>query len=281
MNSSGVADGFPRFNLLGVHLTATRLERAVDRVIEFARDAGGRRYVCVFAVDSVLKCHDDPRLTEIANGSAMTLCDGMPLVFVGRRFAKADMSRCYGPDVMLGVSDRGRAAGLRHFYYGGSDEKTVALLRKNLEEKFPGLSVVGHYVPPFRPLTEEEKADVVKRIDESGADVVWIGIGTPKQDFWAEEMRPLLKAPVLVAVGAAFNFHAGTVSQAPLWMRRSGLEWFFRLCAEPRRLWRRYVLGNPRFVFLVLKQLLTGRPAPLGAVCPENKPNTRNPGIFK
>lgn len=269
MSPSCGADDFPRFSVLDVHLTATRLERAVDRVIEYARDAAGRRYVCVFAVDSVLKSHDNPRLAEIANASAMTLCDGMPLVFLGRKFAKADMSRCYGPDVMLGVTDRGRAAGLRHFYYGGADERTVELLQKNLEEKFPGVNIVGHYVPPFRPLTAEEKADVIKRIDESGADVVWVGIGTPKQDEWASEMRPLLKAPVLVAVGAAFNFHAGTVSQAPLWMRRSGLEWFYRLCAEPRRLWKRYIIGNPRFVFLVLKQLITGKPAPLGSACPE------------
>lgn len=254
---------FPRFRLLDVALTGARLEQAVDHLVGAARSSG-RGYVCVFAVDSLLKAHDDPELARIANGADLTLCDGMPLVFVGRKIAGIDMSRCYGPDVMLGVSDRGRASGLRHFYYGGADEATAEKLETNLKSRFPGLVVCGHYVPPFRPLTEEEMRDVARRINESKADIVWVGIGTPKQDYWVSRMRPLLDAPLLVAVGAAFNFHAGTVRQAPPWMRRSGLEWLFRLCAEPRRLWRRYILGNPRFLWLVLRQKITGKPGKLG-----------------
>ena len=256
---------FPRFRVLDVPLTACRRAEAVAEIVRMVRERE-RGHVCVFTADSVLKCHDDPRLAAVARTSAMTLCDGMPLVFLGRRAARLPLDRCYGPDVMLETLDRGRAAGLRHYFYGGADEETSRRLRENVLARFPGLQICGAEVPPFRPLTEEERREAAARIDASGADVVWVGLGTPKQDFWMADMRPLLRAPVLVAVGAAFAFHAGTVRQAPRWMMRAGLEWLFRLCAEPRRLWRRYLLGNPRFLWLVARQALTGRPARLGAV---------------
>ena len=261
------ADGapFPRFRVLDVALTGCRRAEAVGEIVRMARERDPG-YVCVFAVDSLLKCHDAPRLAAVARGASMALCDGMPLVLLGRRAARLDVDRCYGPDVMLETLDRGREAGLRHYFYGGADEETSRRLRENMLARFPGLVVAGAEVPPFRPLTEEERRETAARIDASGADVVWVGLGTPKQDFWMSEMRPLLKAPVLVAVGAAFAFHAGTVRQAPRWMMRMGLEWLFRLCAEPRRLWRRYLLGNPRFLWLVARQWITGRPARLGAV---------------
>lgn len=255
----------PRFSLLDVFLTGARLEDATRAAIGFCRDGGPRRYVCVFAVDSLLKCHDDPRLAAIANSSAMTLCDGMPLVLAGRFLARLDMTRCYGPDFMLAVADAGRAVGLRHYFYGGCDEETLSLLRASFKRRFPGIIDAGGEVPPFHPLSQEERAETAKRINAAAPDVVWVGIGTPKQDFWVSEMRPLLDAPLLAAVGAAFNFHAGKVPQAPLWMRRCCLEWLYRLCVEPRRLWRRYVIGNPRFLFLVLKQLVTRRPRALGS----------------
>lgn len=263
--SGAPAAPFPRFRVLDVFLTAARLTDAVDAIVGRARDrAAPGAGVCVFAADSLLKCRDDPRLAAIANGSWMTLCDGMPLVLLGRIAARLPVERCYGPDVMLGVLDRGRAAGLRHYFYGGADEETSRLLQERLEERFPGLRVAGREVPPFRPLTAEERRETAARIDATGADVVWVGLGTPKQDFWIGDMRPLLKAPVLIAVGAAFDFHAGRVPQAPRWMRRACLEWLYRLCTEPRRLWRRYLVGNPRFVALLLRQILTRRPGRLG-----------------
>ena len=263
--SPAAAAPFPRFRVLDVLLTAARRTAAADAIVARARDrAAPGVHVCVFAADSLLKCRDDPRLAAIANGSWMTLCDGMPLVLLGRLAARLPVDRCYGPDVMLDVLDRGRAAGLRHYFYGGADEETSRLLQERMEARFPGLLVAGREVPPFRPPTEEERRETAARIDASGADIVWVGLGTPKQDFWMGDMRPLLKAPVLVAVGAAFAFHAGKVPQAPRWMMRAGLEWLYRLRAEPRRLWRRYLLGNPRFVGLLLRQLLTRRPGPLG-----------------
>ena len=255
----------PRFSLLDVHLTGVRLARAVEAILGYTAD-GARHYVCIFAADSLLKCRDSPRLAAVANAADMTLCDGMPLVFVGRKFAKLDMNRCYGPDIMLRTIEAGCDRGLRHFFYGGCDEATVQRLEANLRAKFPSIQIAGHYVPPFRDLTDAERDEVVAAIDASRADIVWVGVGTPRQDHWVSDFRPLLQAPVLVAVGAAFNFHAGTVPQAPRWMMRCGMEWLFRLLAEPRRLWRRYLVGNPRFVLLVLRQWITRRPAPLGDV---------------
>ena len=265
----------PRFNLLGVHLTGSTLDSAVETLVDWARNPENRRTVHVFAADSILKAQDAPVLRETANRSDMVLTDGMPLVFIGRHFAHLDISRCYGPDVMLGVLDKGRTYGLRHFLYGGANEETLSRLRSRLESRFPGLNIVGAHVPPFldivpdAPVTDEDKA-LAAEIDASGADIVWIGLGTPKQDYWLARFRPLLKAQVLIAVGAAFNFHAGTVRQAPAWMMRCGLEWLFRLAMEPRRLWKRYLIGNPRFILLVLRQWLTRRPAPLGSLEGDN-----------
>lgn len=265
-----------RFDLLGIHLTGTTLDEAVGTIVRWTQEAR-RRSVRVFAVDSILKTRRDRRLVEIANESDMVLTDGMPLVFIGRRFAHLPITRCYGPDVMLGVFDKGRAAGVRHYLYGGADEETLRRLRERLLNLFPGANIVGGRVPPFRamalgaPLDEEDEA-VIRDIEQSGAQIVWVGLGTPKQDIWIARVRERVSAPVMIAVGAAFNFHAGTVRQAPKWMMRCGLEWLFRLCAEPRRLWRRYILGNPHFVWLVLRQWLTRKPVRLGKVLEEETP---------
>ena len=261
----------PRFNLLGVRLTGSTLDEVVGLIVRWAGERTPRT-VRVFAVDPILKAVSEPALARLANDrSDLVLTDGMPLVFIGRHAAHLPIGRCYGPDVMLEVMDRGRATGVRHYLYGGTDEHTHELLRAKLLSRFPGLRIVGGRVPPMRavaldsPWDDEDEA-TVRDIEASGADIVWVGIGTPKQDYWIERARSRLTAPVAIAVGAAFNFHAGTVRQAPRWMMRCGLEWLFRLCAEPRRLWRRYLLGNPRFIALVLRQWLTGRPAPLGEV---------------
>ena len=255
----------PRFSLLDARLTAARIDDVVDRVVALAQ-GNGKHYVCVFAADSLLKCRDNPELAEIANASDMTLCDGMPLVWVGRKIAKLDMNRCYGPDVMIKTIERGCSKGLRHFFYGCDCNETFDKLKTNLVSKFPDVIIAGNYVPPFRELSPNEKSEIVRLINDSKADCVWVGIGTPRQDFWIREFRPLVDAPVMLSVGAAFNFHAGTVRQAPRWMMRCGLEWLFRLMAEPRRLWRRYLIGNPRFLWLIAKQAVTKRPAPLGKV---------------
>lgn len=253
---------FPRFNILGIRLTATCIPDAVGKMLTWIRNRE-RRYVCIFAVGSILECRKNAELSAIANSADMVLTDGMPLVWLGRRFGGLAMSRCYGPDTMLALIDAGRKEGIRHYFYGGASREILDKLKENLKSRFPDMIIAGSECPPFRPLTEEEKAGVASRIEESGADVVWVGIGTPKQDFWVGEFRKRLSTPLLIAVGAAFNFHAGVVCQAPRWMMKCGLEWLFRLCVEPKRLWRRYIIGNPKFIIGVIRQKLTKNPAPL------------------
>jgi N-acetylglucosaminyldiphosphoundecaprenol N-acetyl-beta-D-mannosaminyltransferase len=163
-----------------------------------------------------------------------------------------NIERTYGPDLMKEVCNRGRGMGLRHFFYG-STAQTLERLKQCLTNAYPGLNVVGIYAPPFRDQAQRENPEVIDLINSSGADVLWIGLGSPKQDFWMSLHRPLLNAPVMVGSGAAFDFLSGVKPQAPQWMQQSGLEWLFRLCCEPRRLWRRYLVGNSLFILYVIQ----------------------------
>ncbi len=256
-------DQFPRFQILNTQVSALVPEQLLTIVAEWIKK-NSKHYINVFTVDSILKCVDSPKLAKIANNSSLTIPDGMPLVFLGKK-AGLTVERCYGPDIMLQIMQDGLKRGYKHFFYGCTDE-VLDQLEKNIHQKFDGIKIVGKIAPPFRLLTEIEETEYVKTINESKADIVWVGIGTPKQDYWISEFRAKLNASILIAVGAAFNFHAGNVKQAPRWMMKSGLEWLFRLCAEPRRLWKRYIIGNPRFILLIIKQLITKKPAPLGKV---------------
>jgi N-acetylglucosaminyldiphosphoundecaprenol N-acetyl-beta-D-mannosaminyltransferase len=179
----------------------------------------------------------------------------MPLVWLGRSKSGRDVQRVYGPDLMLRLCDLSAQLGYTHYCYGGA-KGIPELLAERLTARTPGLRVVGGYSPPYRPLTVEEDGEIVDRINATGADVVWVGLGTPKQDLWMASHRDRLSAPVLIGIGAAFDFHTGRKPQAPRWMQRSGLEWLFRLLTEPRRLWKRYVINNPLFIALVLLQAL-------------------------
>jgi N-acetylglucosaminyldiphosphoundecaprenol N-acetyl-beta-D-mannosaminyltransferase len=164
------------------------------------------------------------------------------------------MDRVYGPDLMLKVTDMSVERGLTHFYYGGK-EGVADLLAEKMVNRFPGLRILGTYCPPFRPLNQEELASLKKRLLDLKPDFIWIGLSTPKQEQFAAKMLQELGCGLFLAVGAAFDFHAGIVSQAPRWMQRSGLEWFYRLCTEPRRLWKRYLVNNPLFLFRIFCQL--------------------------
>ncbi len=254
-----------RYPVLEVGISALTADRAVDIILDWVK-ARERRYLSVCPADTILQCHDRPALAAIVNGAGLAVPDGMPIVWIGR-LQGFPVGRVYGPDLMLALCDRGRVAGVRHYFYGGTDA-LLKTLETTLARRFPGLIVAGSWAPPFRPLTAEEELAVAERINAARPDIVWVGIGTPKQDFWVAAFRDRLEAPVLIPVGAAFNFHAGTVRQAPPWMRRSGLEWLFRLGMEPRRLWKRYLLGNIRFFFLVVRQrvcdTMKKRPPPTG-----------------
>ncbi len=243
----------PRVQVLSVGISALTFERALA-VIGGWIARRERHYVNVCTTHTVLECYDAPALATIVNGSGLATPDGMPLVWLGQR-AGHPVERVYGPDLMLALCAAGQAPGYRHFFYGGAPGVAEELAQR-LQAQFPQLAIAGCYTPPFRPLTTDETHMVTELINGSGADIVWVGLGTPKQDYWVGQFRPLLTAPVLIAVGAAFDFHTGRVRQAPPWMQRRGLEWLFRLTQDPRRLWRRYLLGNPRFIWLLGKQWL-------------------------
>ena len=248
----------PTTELLGVPLALTDYERTMDW-IDATIARGGRGYVCVAAVHTVMACAEDRDLRDAVLGSSLTVPDGQPLVWAMNALGHDLPSRVYGPELMARYCERAARTGAKLFLYGGRNQGALVQLALNLRTRYPGLKIVGGYAPPFRPLSADEEDAVVDEINRSGADVVWVGIGVPKQEKWMAAMRDRLDAPVLVGVGAAFDFHAGLVAQAPNWMQSLGLEWAFRLGTEPRRLWRRYLRYNPRFVTGFVRQYVHHR----------------------
>ena len=243
---------FPRVNILGVGISAINLQQAVQAIDAWIASRTAQ-YVNVCAVHTVMECQRDARLRRIVNGSGLATPDGMPLVWLSALHGHGQVSRVYGPDLMLAVCARAQETGSRHFFYGGAPGVADRLVR-NLTARYPRLAVAGTYSPPYRPPDTEEDREMLDRINAAAPDVVWVGLGTPKQDYWVARHRPLLDAPVLIAIGAAFDFHAGLLAQAPRWIQRSGLEWLFRLAHEPRRLAFRYLVYNPWFVLKVALQ---------------------------
>ena len=233
--------------MLGARLAVSDYEGVLDWM-EAMISAGARGYVTAAAVNLVMTAREDPEAAAALAGATLATPDGMPLVWALKALGHRSATRIYGPDLMAAFCERAARNGTPIYLYGGRDAEALALLQARLRERFPGLVIAGAHSPPFRPLTDAEREQDAQRIDASGAAVVWVGTGQPKQEKWMLQMRPRLQAPLLVGVGAAFDFHAGLVSQAPRWMQRSGLEWIYRLSREPRRLWRRYARYNPRFV---------------------------------
>ncbi len=245
----------PRIDVLGVEVSAINMDVAVAAIRRWIAEQR-RTYVCVTGVHGVMESQKDPTLRDIHNRADLVTPDGMPLVWLLKHAGHRTADRVYGPDLMATVfAATAGGDGPRHFLYGSTPE-VLERLSQNLQIRYPGCRIVGTLSPPFRPLTAAETADVTARINASGADIVWVGLGTPKQERWMGEHRPLLTAPVLIGVGAAFDFHAGLKRQAPRFIQRSGFEWLFRLATEPRRLWRRYATGNPRFMVRIAGQLL-------------------------
>jgi N-acetylglucosaminyldiphosphoundecaprenol N-acetyl-beta-D-mannosaminyltransferase len=238
---------FKRVNVLGVGLSVINLQLAREAVGR-ALAQKSKGYVCVTGVHGVMEAQSDPDLRAILNQAFLNTPDGMPMVWIGRLNGFREMGRVYGPDLMLLICEFTRDMDYRHFLYGGGEGVAEELQRK-LEARFPGIKIVGTYTPPFRPLTEAEEAELTGLVNEKKPDIIWVGLSTPKQEKFMAQYCGKLDATLLVGVGAAFDFHAGRVRQAPLWMQRSGLEWLFRLASEPRRLWRRYLKNNPLFIF--------------------------------
>jgi N-acetylglucosaminyldiphosphoundecaprenol N-acetyl-beta-D-mannosaminyltransferase len=253
-NTTQQPGDLPRINVLGVGISAITMDQA-QAEIESWIERGERRYVSVCTVHTVMECQKDPRMRQAVNEAGIGTPDGMPLVWLGKWWSRRGVGRVYGPDLMLALCESSVERGYSHYFYGGA-EGVPELLAESLQSRWPGLKVAGAYSPPFRPLTSEEDALVIENINSVSPDIVWVGLGTPKQDLWMAAHREQLTAPVLIAVGAAFDFHTGRIPQAPSWMQRAGLEWLFRLLQEPKRLWHRYLVYNPLFVSLVLVQLL-------------------------
>lgn len=244
----------PTVNVLGVGVSAINMATAVA-AIEGWIARREHHYVTITGVHGIIECQDDAELRAIHNRAGLVTPDGMPLVWLSWLNGRSHVDRVYGPDLMLALCERSCERGYRHFFYGGNDG-VAERLRDRLVARYPALNVVGIHTPPFRPLTPEEDEAVVARINASGADLVWVGLSTPKQERWMAAHLGRLHAAAMIGVGAAFDFHAGLKPQAPRWLQRAGLEWLFRTVCEPRRLGARYLKNNPRFLRLIALQLL-------------------------
>lgn len=246
---------WPQVN--GVRIDAITPEDFLGSLSTFL--ACGHSHVVHFcAAHPTVEARHDAEYRQILNTGALNVPDGMPVAWAARMFG-SETERLTGTDATHLAAGWGVDKGLRHYFYGGTPE-TLERLQWRLEEMYPGILIVGAESPPFRPLTDEEIAASARRMQEAGAQALWIGLGAPKQDLMAHRFRTLHAAPTILCVGAAFDFVAGTMRRAPSWMRRYGLEWAYRLLFEPRRLWRRYLLGNPRFVMGVARDRLLGTP---------------------
>jgi N-acetylglucosaminyldiphosphoundecaprenol N-acetyl-beta-D-mannosaminyltransferase len=241
-----------RANILGVGVSAIDMAQALETIERWVARRE-QHYVCITGVHGIMESQRDEALRRIHNQAGLVTPDGMPLVWLSRLQGQRHVERVYGPDLMLACCGRSSATGHRHFFYGGA-EGVANTLADRLRARLPGVRVAGTYTPPFRPLSAVEDDAIVREINEADPDIVWVGLSTPKQERWMADHRGRLDAPVLVGVGAAFDFLSGVKRQAPRWMQRSGFEWLFRVATEPRRLAGRYLRNNPAFVWRVLCQ---------------------------
>ncbi|MFP5343068.1 MAG: WecB/TagA/CpsF family glycosyltransferase [Candidatus Limnocylindria bacterium] len=247
----------PRYPVLGTPIAAAAFEEVLDLLASAPGD-GRRLHVHFCTVHSIVEAADDPILRAVFGAAdSLAVPDGVPLVWVGRARGQA-VERVCGPDMMPALIARTAPVGARHYFYGGAPG-VAERLAERFSAAHPGLVVAGTSSPPFRPLTPEEDAAEIAAINATQPDYVWVGLGAPKQDLWAARQRPHLDAAVILAVGAAFDFHSGGLKRAPAWMQRHGLEWVFRLWSEPRRLARRYLVTNTRFVALLARDAIARR----------------------
>ena len=242
-----------RVNILGVGVSALNMELAL-RETELLLDRGEQGYVCVTGVHGIMEAQADEAFREILNRSFLTTPDGMPTVWLGHIHGFKHMTRVYGPDYMLALCERSVERGYKHFLYGGK-HGVAEELRAALTQRFPGLQIVGTYTPPFRPLNAAEEDDLRSQLERSQADVLWCGLSTPKQERFMATYSRRMPVQLMVGVGAAFDLLSGNLDEAPDWMKKAGLQWLYRLIKEPRRLWKRYLINNPKFTWLTFLQL--------------------------
>lgn len=242
----------PLANVLGVGISAINMAEAL-RLSDGLLQKRGKGYICVTGVHGVMESQRDGNLRDILNRSFLCLPDGMPTVWAGRLQGHRAMGRVYGPDFMLRLCKLSARRDCRHFLYGGKSG-VAQELQARLEVLVPAINIVGTYTPPFRPLTPSEEEELITQINESRPDIVWVGLSTPKQERFMAQYLERLETRLMIGVGAAFDIHAGLLRDAPQWVKDCGLQWLDRLCQEPRRLWRRYLTNNPRFLWDIALQ---------------------------
>src|SRR5438552_4027506 len=253
--AKGLPDNACAFEVLGVAISAVQTQDVVARMEEWIHDGSRCHTVAPTSMHGIVEAQRDTSFKKILNSTDAVVPDGMPLVWLGRRSGLHLPRRVYGPDLLLEFCKTTAGRGYRHFFYGG-EPGVPERLAESLKRRFPAVEVCGTFSPPFRPLNSEEENGIFNLISSAGPDVLWVGLGTPKQERWMHEHRDRLHVPVVVSVGAAFDLLSGRRYQAPRWMREHGLEWLFRLLQEPRRLWRRYLVYGARFlVYLAVDSL--------------------------
>lgn len=248
--------GIPATRVLGVPVSLVSLAVAVRTIVGWC-EAGAAQFVCVRDVHGIMRAQDDPELRALHDRAGLVTPDGMPLVWLARHRGHLEVSRACGADLVAELSRVSAGNGLRHYFYGGKPG-VAERIASALCERYPGLQVVGTYTPPFRILTTQEDSAVTAAIVAARPHIVWVGLSTPTQEFWMRDHVDRIPGATLIGVGAAFDFYAGDVKRAPKWMRGSGLEWLHRLATEPRRLWRRYLVMAPKFVWFALREEVYG-----------------------
>jgi N-acetylglucosaminyldiphosphoundecaprenol N-acetyl-beta-D-mannosaminyltransferase len=244
----------PSANVLGVRVSAVDLRSAVDLSDQWIRSAMGHDYICATGVHGVMEAHADSELRRVLNHALINAPDGMPMSWVGRLQGFRNMDRVFGPDFMLAMCRLSVERGYRHFLYGGKPG-VATLLSETLQRKIPGLQVVGTYTPPFRSLTSDEEKEIPAQVRKSRPHILWVGLSTPKQERFMAQYVDYLRVPLMVGVGAAFDFHIGAIRDCYPWIKRAGLQWLHRLMQDPRHLWKRYLRNNPAFLWHIALQL--------------------------
>ena len=242
------------FRVLGVRVDAVQIPEVIGTMEGWIAARGPARYIAVTGMHGICEARRSPAFREVLSTADLVVPDGMPLVWIGKLRGHPLRRRVYGPELMLEFCSRTSGRGYRHYFYGAAPG-VAARLAETLRRRWPGLQVAGTFSPPFRALAPDEKTEVVARINAASPDVLWVGLGAPKQERWMRDNRAVLRVPVLVGVGAAFDLISGRVRQAPPWLREHGLEWSWRLAVEPCRLWRRYLLNGPQFAWNVILEM--------------------------
>lgn len=246
-----------QFDVAGVAISAVRVRDTIDTMQQWITE-GRRDYIVLTGAHGVVEMQTDAELRAINNAAGLVTPDGMPIVWLGKILGHVHIEKVYAPDIMHAAFAHFGQNGGRHFFYGGK-EGVAETLKQRVLAQYPGNQIVGTYCPPFRPLHDEEVAELTQIITDAEPDIVWCGLGCPKQERWMNQFRPLLNAPVLVGVGAGFDFLSGEKPIAPKWVQTSGFEWFYRLLSEPKRLWPRYSRVVPKFLYYVAADALKTR----------------------